>query len=1312
MTKSLTQLGCAVLVVFGFSTFAVAQVTSTLSGTVVDSAGAVIPGASVVVTNKSTTATFTAVTDGTGTFSVPALNPGLYSVNVSLSGFKTAVLDDVRLQPGIPTALKATLEVGGLEETVVVSGGEALVNTTTPVIAATLNVDQINDMPLPTRNALNAVTFLAGVNTSGINRDSNVNGLPESFINITLDGVANNDQFNKTTDGFFASVTPRQDAVEAVTVTMGVGGADVGGHGAIGINFVTRSGSNRFAGSAYEYHRSPRFNTNYWFNERNGLPKNDVVLNQYGVRQGGPILVPGLYDGRNKAFFFFNYEEVRLPNNFSRTRTVLDPRAQQGFFRYNVTVGGVQQVREVNVLQLAAANGQLATIDPTIARVMGLINGSAGQDARLNLASDPLLNDFIWQSPGNQTEKQPVVRLDFNLGRNHRLSFTNNQIWVVRDPDQLNNSDRRFPSAINYGKYVSSRPSRSLALRSTLSANLVSELRGGITRGGGSFFGQDETNGVPTFSDTSGFALDLDADNALGAGLTNWHVENEPTWRSGYSYSLDETLTWLKGKHSITTGGSMFLGRTWANGQVMVPEIDLGFDQTQDPANGLFTTGNFQGASTAQLTDARALYAMLTGRVRAITGEAALDENNQYVAFGERFREGKMDEYSAFVQDSWRVTPTLTINAGVRWDVQLPFSASNDIMTAASIDSICGISGVGPGDTYNACNFFNPNARGGVVPQFDQLTKGTRGYNTDWNNVAPNVGIAWRPNRETGFWRTILGDPDQATVRAGYSVAYERQGLGVFTGQFGENPGSTLSLTRDINTGIVGPGETWPVLLREPDRLYNAPFPSTPTFPIPIRANRADNIEGFHPDIAVASARTFMVSLQRAITNTTAVEVRYVGTLGVNQWSEINYNERNVVENGFLDEFKLAMANLQANNAAGGARTGSFAYFGSGTGTNPLPIYLAYLNGSRDANNPAAYTGGANTWTNSTLAGRLVRTNPAPNNVTSTSAFATGNAANANAAADLDGNLTRRNNALAAGYPANFFVVNPHANLVNINDSGAFSSYHAIQAEVRRRLSRGLQLNASYQYALEEGSTFLGFHFGRASNPTNGSVRHAIKTQWDWTLPVGRGERFANNLNPVLNGIIGGWQFNGVGRIQARTADFGNVRLVGMTKADVQRMYKWDVRIDPATGLRTVYTMPDDVIMNTRRAFSTSSTSLTGYSDLGVPEGRYFAPPNSAECIQIKAGDCAPRSLVLRAPFFTRFDIGVTKRFPIAGRVNFELRADVLNVFDNINFTVTDASRQGGTGATIFQTNAAYTDLNNSFDPGGRIGQLVFRLNW
>ena len=109
--------------------------------------------------------------------------------------------------------------------------------------------------------------------------------------------------------------------------------------------------------------------------------------------------------------------------------------------------------------------------------------------------------------------------------------------------------------------------------------------------------------------------------------------------------------------------------------------------------------------------------------------------------------------------------------------------------------------------------------------------------------------------------------------------------------------------------------------------------------------------------------------------------------------------------------------------------------------------------------------------------------------------------------------------------------MNPDANQVNVYDSGAFSDYHALQLEIRRRLSRGLQVNGSYQYALEGGSSFLGFHFGRVMIPTNGSVRHAIKTQWDWKLPVGRGERFGANAHPILNGIIGGWQFNGVGRI-------------------------------------------------------------------------------------------------------------------------------------------------------------------------------------
>src|SRR4030095_11851505 len=113
---------------------------------------------------------------------------------------------------------------------------------------------------------------------------------------------------------------------------------------------------------------------------------------------------------------------------------------------------------------------------------------------------------------------------------------------------------------------------------------------------------------------------------------------------------------------------------------------------------------------------------------------------------------------------------------------------------------------------------------------------------------------------------------------------------------------------------------------------------------------------------------------------------------------------------------------------------------------------------------------------------------------------------------------------------------------------------------------------------------------------------------------------------------------------------------------------KLHLRVNPDNGLLTPYMLPADVILNTRRAFSTSTTSPTGYSDLGVPEGRYIAPANNASSLPLKEGDCAPRTLIIRAPFFSRFDIGIIKRIPIRGSTNIELRADVLNLFDNVNF--------------------------------------------
>ena len=943
-----------------------------------------------------------------------------------------------------------------------------------------------------------------------------------------------------------------------MSVVTAAGGANVGGSGAVSVNFQTRSGTNRFSGTAYEYLRDPSLNTNNWLNKRSGLPKNEVKLYQPGVRVGGPMMIPGLFDGRGKAFYMVHYEQVRFPNSFSRTRTTLNPAALNGVFRYDV--GG--QTREVNVLDLARSNGQISAIDPTVMSVLQRIQSATATTGLAEQQSDPLLMSYRWQSPGKLFEHQPTVRVDFNLGDKHRLSGTYAVIWSDRDPDYLNGADARFPGSPVYRLFSRQQPFYRAGLRSTLSTSLVSELSAGLTAfGGSSSFGHVSSNGAQNFADQGGYAIDFDTN----IGLTNWHTESSYSWRTAPSLTIDESLTWQKNKHSVNFGAGFLHTRVHDNAQTVVPGINLGFNQNNDPAAGLFTTASFPSATAAQLSDARDLYALLTGRVNGVTGQAALDpKTNRYAAFAPRSREGYINMYSAFMQDSWRLTPSLTINAGVRWDVQMPFVAMNDTMSAATLTSVCGMSGLGDGGTFSRCNFNQLGAAAnGVAPEYVQFSSGSRGYDVDWNNVSPNIGVAWRPNVQDGFLRKLLGDPEQATLRAGLSYAYDRQGMDQFTGLYGANPGTTLSLTRDESTGLVGPGESWPVLLSQSNRLFNASFPESPTYPILPRANRADNMSIFAPDIQIGVAKTWTVSFQRAITRDMAVDIRYVGTRGSSQWSTLDYNQRQIEKNGFVQEFQLAQQNLAANNASGIAnRRGSFAYFGAGTGTVPLPIYLAYLNGSRDTGNPGVYTGGTQTWTNTAITQDLVPANPNP--------YAS--------ALDLDGNLTRRQQALAAGLPANFFVLNPAIGTLNVTDSGAYSDYHALQVDLRRRLSKGLSASVNYQYAIERGSAFRGFGYGREMADA-GNVRHAIKTQWDWSVPVGRGQRYGSSLHPIVDGVIGGWSVNGVGRIQDRTVNINlpavngvhanstGIRLVGMTKKDLEAMYKHARRTNPANGL-------------------------------------------------------------------------------------------------------------------------------------------------
>ena len=1245
--------------------------TTSLSGTVTDTSGAIIPGANVVVKNVGTSIQFDVVTNESGYFSVPALDPGAYTVTVTLMGFKTAVLNDVRVNASTPATVKVALAVGGLEETVVVTGGTEIIQTTSAAVTSTIDSNEILRIPTGSRSALEFVALLPGVSTPGGpggSRDSTVNGLPQSAINITIDGMSAQDNHLKTGDGFFARVSPRLDAIEEVTVNSAAQDASSTGQGAVQIRFVTRSGTNQFSGSGYYYLQHYKLNANTWFNNRDNAPKADDMLHQPGARFGGPVVIPGLWNGRNKAFFFVNYEESRSPGANTENRTLLHPRAEQGWFRY--TASG--QTREVNVLGLGASN---STLDPTISRLLGDIRSSTTGSTVVD-NTDPLTQNFTYSYQTDSVTKYPTGRLDFNVTDKHRLSWSMTYTDLVSTPDTTNNREPNFPGFPNTGSQVSDRYITRGTLRSTIGTNLVNEVTVGGS-GGATMFSPEiaasQFSGT-SVADQTGFLLNI---NAAG-GITNAASTGAYQAREASTKVIEDTLSWLRGTHSIQAGGSWTRTDVWLQNQQFVPTMNFGVDGA-DPANGLFNTTNFPGASNAQLTEARDLLAVLTGRVLSINGEQRLDENtDEYVFLGLGMQRARLVDYGFFVADTWRWKPTFTLNLGLRYDLQLPFYPRNNSYSKATVADVWGRSGVG--------NLFQPGVLTGQSPLFTQYDEGEGGYDTDLNNWAPNLGFAWTLGGNGGLMKPLLGSENgDSVLRAGFSMGYNRPGTSDFTGAIDDNPG--IALTANRNHALNNLGTPGTIFLRNPaDIGPPANMPASRVYPM------TDVITGditvFEPGMQVPYGMTWTGGWQRKVGSSMVVEARYVGSKSLQSWQTYNYNEVNIVENGFLNEFRVAQANLTANQAAG--RGNTFAYTGV-AGTSPLPIFLAHFNArpASAAGTPGNYTG--TNWTNTTFLGYLAKYNPTPYNF-------------ANTGTDrLIGNNTLRNNAITAGLPVNFWQANPDLiGGANVVGNGGATYYNSLQLELRKRLSQGLQFQTSYVFAQQDSTQRFSLRYPRErvqDTGTEGEVTHTFRANWVYELPFGQGRRFASGVGPWMNRVVGGWSFDGIARMQSGTTlDFGNVRLIGMSAKELQDSFK--LRFDDAGKL--IYMLPQDIIDNTVRAFSTSGTSATGYGDQGVPTGRYMAPANGPDCIEIATGrgDCGVRSLVVTGPTLFRFDLSASKRIAIKGSTNFEFRAEFLNAFNTPWF-------EAVAGASNNPDNYRVTDADS-----GREIQFVFRVNW
>lgn len=1191
------------------------RTTGQVVGTVRDPSQAVVPGAEVEITDVGTGNTSTTKSNAEGHFVFPALQPGRYRLLASAPGFQPILVDDLAVETSRATNLSLQFEVAGIGEEISVVGRSAVIETTSSTVSTTVGNEQIAKLPLAGRSVLDFALLTPGAATSAGSRFSSFNGLPGGAINITLDGVNNNSQrFRSGGTSFFTFAPVRLGAVEEVTVSTAGLTADGGAQGAVQVQFVTKRGTNVFRGQLFDQIRHESLNANTPFNNARGIPKARLRQHEFGGNIGGPIL-------RNKLFFFANYEQIHQPSQSTQTRTVLTAEAQQGIFRY---VGADGVVRTANLLGIAAANGFPATIDPFIASQFSTINGTlSGGDLR---ALDLFRSSLAFVIPTRPKNVFPTARVDWQASSNLAIRGIMNLHWrdLARNPP--------FPGLdfINAG-FKSTYYIVSTGADWTLGPSLFNQVSFGVQSNKEEF---NPGNSVALYPERRvPFPLSLNTLAPTGNILPI--PRNNPVW------NISNTLTWVRGNHTYTFGGTFrhttMWEETWGDA-AGGPAFNLGV-AAGDPVSSVFTATTLPGIRANDLPNALALYALLTGRISSISGTFNIDEGSKAFGLNPATRREAQSVGGLYVQDSWRMTPRFTLNYGLRWELSGAMHNTNDIYTSPTLEHLLGPSSAP----------FQPGALTGVADP--QISQQSRPYRRDLANFAPNAGFAWTPEPEGGWLERLLGR-GRSVLRASAGLNYYDEGLVAFQTAAGNNPGLQQSVF--LNPGQPGfaPGGL----------LLTSPIPPLSTFPadftFPIAQSLFTFTRGFttvDPDIRTPYIVNWTVGLQRELGRNAAFEIRYVGNRGENLWRSYDLNEVNIIENGFLDEFRNAQRNLQINQANG--RTG-FANHGL-PGQAPLPLFeRAFGSLGSQAALPAAsgFTNGSFvTLLQQGQAGALANT------LAGNSLYLCRMVGNAfSPCANLGYNAP-------GTYPINIFQANPFAagNVIRVLTDEASSRYHGLQLQFRQRYAQGLTVVANYTLSKattdrysDAPSMVVDYTTLRDKKydwgPTVFDLRHAFQSYWTYEVPVGRGRR-VNVDNALLNHIVGGWQVSGILRIQSGRPFYltsgratlnqreSGVVLNGISVKELQKLVT--VRSGPNGN---VFFFDQKVIGPDGRANPEYLLSPTTPGELG-------------------------QRVFLYGPGAWNVDIGLAKRFDVNGRIWVNFEGLFLNAFNHANFLVGSA---------------------------------------
>ena len=1078
------------------------QATSRVTGTVQDASGAFVANAVVKLTNQATNVLVSTKTTSTGAYVFDGIVPGTYTLTIEATGFATFITKGNLLTIAQPMVVNATLKPGKIDEQVVVSAEAAAVQTeTSGDLGALVNQQALETLPVVGSRGRSPIDLvevsIPGVvdggplNSTGANIEGggvSVNGSRDRAWNYTLDGI----DMNETSAGGsnFSPLRTNPDSVEGFRVITGSASAEYGVTSGAQVILSTRSGTNAFHGKIFWFYQTPGLNANDPANIELGVPRPQFVQHIPGFSVGGPIF-------KNKTFFFVNMQFLHASQSFLVNSTVYTQQARSGTIRY------LQQTDAFVGAHNDNASASDAVVDASGNPLPGLPIGSYDVVANdpQGLGLDPSIQNFLGKTPlpnnfnigdGLNTAGYQFLapeqerQVDFTVRIDHQFNSKNSIFgrWAQGHQNTIgdigNGGLRPFPGAPDVVNTYRQPRNLAISWRYTPNSTVTNEAIIGMNRFGFNFANPDSNYlQNPPFV----FLGDAVSGSNLALPLQNY-VGNK---RVITTIQLVDNLSYVHGAHALTFGTNLRYQRHID---------DRGSIGIYDAQPLVFFDPSFAtvDANTFHLpTDIDQTYDNVTlenavnnllGRISNIQQGFVAQNANSYAAAGAHLRDDfRMPEYDFFAQDSWKIRPNLTINAGLRWEIKLsPRVGSNFQLRPNQPFTI----GAPASDTL------------AWVPG--------KLYKDAWRKLAPTLGVSWDPR----------GDGKQS-IRADYRLSYDRMNTFVLSSSIFEGlPGEALPINATFGNGprvasgipVLSPpaGET-PLSLRQP-----APFSTT-------------SITAVDPNWTPPQVHEWSLSLQRQITRDSIAEIAYVGKHAVHLFGAYDTNQAIIGSNGFLNAFNAVYQPFVANGTPG---------------DNALIDSLV----AKDAGYQAMISGGASATGSQYLAGTCPQGGGDPCNG-SPYAGDFGLGSIAAVAADL-GSIVPENAPFFfnfpqfSGQPASpgFIVLDSRDwSWYNALQTSYHGRYRDLQFQANYTWSKsqdtrsfdptfGTVIGGSSTY----GSSSTPFDNARRYlnyGPSDFDRTHVFQGVWTYQVPLGIGHSWGGKASPFVNRLIGGWEIAG-----------------------------------------------------------------------------------------------------------------------------------------------------------------------------------------